>query len=584
MLPLNKKVQISVIMPVHNRLSYFLESFKSIINQNFKSLEILIFSDGNSNSFNDHLKKIQNSHQNVKVFYSLKKLGIVKSLNFLISKAKGKYIARMDADDICLENRLREQFNYAEKYNKNYIFTAGCFYIDKKSKITGQYCPKEINIDILKYKNPLIHPTLFAHNSVFKKILYREIYLNEDYDFYYRAFLNNFKFIIIKKNLIYYRVTQKKNKIYLFYLYLINLILLKKAIRNKNILNDKYILNNLKEYDKEDYKDNKEFIKEFYVKCITTQFFFKKFFYILKNILRNKYIFLYFFLKLNIFKFFNIFSDKIELHKILPSKNLKKKNLLVSVIIPTRNSGKTIKKTINSVLKQTHKKIELIIVDDGSEDNTIDILNKFKNKLRIIKLRNKVLAGEARNEGINVSKGYFLAFCDSDDVWKKNKISEQLDYILKNNYDIVCCNAYSFKKNTILSTRYINFPFLQIKFQDLLSKNYVINSSVLIKKKIMLKFGMYPKSKFFFSFEDYYTWLKLSVNFNIGFLDKQLIVYNDNPRFSARNNTLSFYHIKLRIFLIFLYLMFTRKIKISDFLKLIKVFSLNILQLLFYSK
>src|SRR3989338_9975584 len=101
-------------------------------------------------------------------------------------------------------------------------------------------------------------------------------------------------------------------------------------------------------------------------------------------------------------------------------------NPLVSVVIPTYNGSRFIKETIQSVLDQTYTNIEAIIVDDGSKDNTPDIVKSI-NDSRIIYIRQENAGvSMARNNGINISKGEYIAFLDHDDVWLPCKLERQL--------------------------------------------------------------------------------------------------------------------------------------------------------------
>lgn len=100
-------------------------------------------------------------------------------------------------------------------------------------------------------------------------------------------------------------------------------------------------------------------------------------------------------------------------------------NKLVSVIIPVFNSEKYIEESIESVLGQTYKNIELICIDDGSTDNSLSILESFGDKIVLIKSSN-CGASEARNKGISLAEGEYIAFLDADDVWEINKIELQM--------------------------------------------------------------------------------------------------------------------------------------------------------------
>lgn len=104
------------------------------------------------------------------------------------------------------------------------------------------------------------------------------------------------------------------------------------------------------------------------------------------------------------------------------------KENLVSVIIPTYNRSDLIKETINSVLNQTHKNFELIMVDDGSTVNTKTVIESFKdNRIKYILQKHHGLLAVARNNGLKVAIGEYIAFLDSDDIWLTNKLEKQIE-------------------------------------------------------------------------------------------------------------------------------------------------------------
>ncbi len=180
------------------------------------------------------------------------------------------------------------------------------------------------------------------------------------------------------------------------------------------------------------------------------------------------------------------------------------KNIKVSVIIPVFNGSKYIIRCINSVFAQTHKNIEIIIIDDNSLDNTYDIIKNIKKKTKIIKVfKNKTNKGPAysRNLGIRYSKGKFLAFLDCDDTWKKNKLSECLNSLTKGNYDF----CYSYYK--IINKNRSKFIILpeNISYDLLLCYNPIKTSTFMINKKKLsnLKFP-------FFYYDDYALFFLLS--------------------------------------------------------------------------
>ncbi|MAX97657.1 MAG: glycosyl transferase [Oceanospirillaceae bacterium] len=111
------------------------------------------------------------------------------------------------------------------------------------------------------------------------------------------------------------------------------------------------------------------------------------------------------------------------------------KEPLVSIIMPTYNSSKTVLESINSVLNQTYKNWELLITDDCSSDNTIDLISSVKDeRVRYFKLSANGGAGVARNNSIGQATGRYIAFLDSDDLWLPEKLSEQITFMENNAY------------------------------------------------------------------------------------------------------------------------------------------------------
>lgn len=134
-------------------------------------------------------------------------------------------------------------------------------------------------------------------------------------------------------------------------------------------------------------------------------------------------------------------------------------NELVSIIMPTYNCAKFIGKTIESVLNQTYSNWELIIVDDCSKDNTEEVVKAFNDsRIKYNKLENNSGAAIARTEAMKIASGTYMAFLDSDDLWKKDKLEKQLKFMKENNYNFTCTayeqiNEAGEKLNKIIKTK-----------------------------------------------------------------------------------------------------------------------------------
>lgn len=144
-------------------------------------------------------------------------------------------------------------------------------------------------------------------------------------------------------------------------------------------------------------------------------------------------------------------------------------NNLVSIITPSFNSSNFIKKTIESVINQSYNNWELIIVDDCSSDDSCLIINEFVQldpRIKLIKLEKNSGAAVARNMGIDAANGRFIAFLDSDDTWLPEKLSEQVSFMIKNDYVLTYTQYHQVDENGNL-LKHLNFP-LKVNYHELL--------------------------------------------------------------------------------------------------------------------
>ncbi|EHD0129961.1 glycosyltransferase family 2 protein [Vibrio alginolyticus] len=133
---------------------------------------------------------------------------------------------------------------------------------------------------------------------------------------------------------------------------------------------------------------------------------------------------------------------------------MQKSQSLVSIIMPSYNSDGTILESIQSVLSQTYKNWELIIVDDRSTDNTWQVIQTYADKydnIRVYQNKENLGAGASRNFAIKKAKGRFIAFLDSDDLWTEDKLAEQIPFMLENNYPLTYTHYSRFTSEEELS-------------------------------------------------------------------------------------------------------------------------------------
>ena len=184
----------------------------------------------------------------------------------------------------------------------------------------------------------------------------------------------------------------------------------------------------------------------------------------------------------------------------------------ISVIIPYFRSNKFFSKTLNSVLSQTYRNFEIIIIFDDNNKNELLLLKRLiknKKKIKLIINKKNIGAGPSRNKGAKIAKGRYLAFIDSDDLWKRHKLKNQMTFMLKNKIDI------SYTKYSIIDENNIKLLERPIKiktsYSDLLNDCNIGLSTVMIKKSLFLKYGFSSNR----TKEDYSLWLKISKKVDI---------------------------------------------------------------------
>ena len=196
---------------------------------------------------------------------------------------------------------------------------------------------------------------------------------------------------------------------------------------------------------------------------------------------------------------------------------------LVSVIIPYYRKKQHIFKTLKSVINQSYKKLEIILIYDDNKKDELNFIRRLCLKDKRIKLiinKINIGAGESRNKGIKSARGDYIAFIDADDIWLKHKTKQQLNFMKKNKVNFTH-TSYSLinTKNIVLSKRKAqNFFYLS----DLIKSCDIGLSTVMIKKNI-LKLNKFPNLK---TKEDFVLWLQLlSKNIKIYGINKNLVLW-----------------------------------------------------------
>lgn len=205
---------ISVIMSVYNGENYLVEAIESVINQTFKNWELIVINDCSTDSTAKILEELSARDERIKVHTNEVNLRLPKSLNKAISLAEGKYIARMDADDICLPERLEKQFEYMEK-NRD-VALSSCRFMTVKNGVymsggAGGRCDNGALRAMLLVSNPILHPGVIAKAEVMKRFNYdTTLTCTEDLELWTRMVMANEKIEILPECLLIYRLHDKQ--------------------------------------------------------------------------------------------------------------------------------------------------------------------------------------------------------------------------------------------------------------------------------------------------------------------------------------------------------------------------------------
>lgn len=226
---------------------------------------------------------------------------------------------------------------------------------------------------------------------------------------------------------------------------------------------------------------------------------------------------------------------------------LKKINeIKVEIVLPNYNSEQFFSETIDSILNQTFKNWKLIIVDDNSNLNSKELLKKYSNhpQIKIIWLKKNKGPGFCRNIAMRYSKSDYMAFIDSDDIWYKDKLLDQLNFMLKNNFAFTYTGYLTFKTkgsllkehnelNTIMPPKKFNF--------NTFIKNTSIGTSTMIIKNFLIKNVKFTNTKIC---EDYYFKCKILKKIEYAYcVPKILTKYRIRPDSLQSNKLKNFYWI-----------------------------------------
>lgn len=205
---------------------------------------------------------------------------------------------------------------------------------------------------------------------------------------------------------------------------------------------------------------------------------------------------------------------------------------LISVIMPAYNAERTISQAIYSVLKQTYKKLELIVIDDCSSDGTAEVVRKYMAKdhrVRLLQNQKNYGISLTRKKGAENANGEWLALLDSDDMWKNDKLEKQIDIQKKTGAVLLYTGSSFMNESGQILDWTMQVPEC-VSYRELLKQNIISNSSSLVRKDLYLKHMAMDDNLH----EDFATWLSILKSGVVAFgVDEPLLIY----RISSKSKT-----------------------------------------------
>lgn len=494
---LNPKV--SIIIPVYNGSNYLREAIDSALAQTYENIEVIVVNDGSQDG--GKTEGIVRSYGNKIRYFSKTNGGAATALNYGIERMKGEYFSWLSHDDIYLPTKIETQIKYIidnKLQNKKVILFANYELIDKDSMLI-----QKVELDHLmlteKPEYSLLRGcingiTLLIPASAFEEhgLFDSSLKCTQDYDMWRRV-VNTYKFIHMKNILTQTRIHafQDSNK-------------------QPNVVEegDSLWIGMMEDLSKE----KKE-------KLEGTEY--------------NFYTEMHSFLEGTPYKGASKFAKERK-EKIWSGTEKSFNEIKVTVIIPFYNRISVLLESIESVLSQTHKNLEILLINDGSTESISKTEKYLKrdNRLKMISFSKNQGASSARNEGIKQATGEYIAFLDSDDLFLSEKIEQQLTLMKLCGYKI---SHTSYIRRESESDKLINSGELTgMVFPQIISSCPIATPTVMIETEFLRKSDIKFVKEFNIG-EDICFWLDLLKETKLLGIKKAYTIVNVNPNSAAQN-------------------------------------------------
>lgn len=473
----NSHPKVSIIIPVYNGSKYMREAIDSALGQSYPHVEVIVVNDGSND--NGATEEIALSYGEKIKYYTKENGGVSTALNLGIEKMTGDYFSWLSHDDVYYPYKISEQIKFlTENHLEDTILYGGYELIDESSKIIRQIKPdhlypqEKLNISLFPILRGLINGcSLLIHKSHFEKsgLFDESLLLTQDYTLWFKIFRKaKVRFLpgIFVKTRIHKE--QQSNRIRERNLEECNALWI-------SLINDVSV-EEMREMDGSSYafyRNTAEFLKRF--------------------------------------------TPYLEAQHYAESltKNSKGK---ISVIIPFYNRIPTLLEAIKSVLSQSYTNIEVLLIDDGSTDDLTPLKRLNDPRLHFVYQEHKG-ASAARNLGISLSSGEYIAFLDSDDLFLPGKLEKQINYMATHNLPFSHTSyqrmdMHGRPREVINSGRFSGKVFPRI-----LASCGIATPTVMMKREVLNNMRFKESIEFA---EDVCLWIDIAYSYTIGGIDEPL--------------------------------------------------------------
>lgn len=452
---MNEKItpKVSIIIPAYNASKYLREAINSAISQTYENIEIIVINDGSKD--NGKTEKIAKSYGNKIKYYCKENGGVSTALNFAISKMTGDYFSWLSHDDKYYPEKVEKQIKFLKEHNllgKKVILYSDYDLMDNHSRIFATSIKNHEELT-KKPEYSLLRGAINGLSLLIPKEAFEEcgtfdetLKCAQDYELWERM-QKKYSFIHQPEILVTTRLHQEQQG----------------NTSEKMVIEGNEFWTNLIKHTSKEKKEE------------------------LENTEYNFYVEMAEFLKTTPYQLTLDYVQK-EMKRIENEKLEEISKIKVSIIIPFYNRIEKLMKSLQTALDQTHRNIEIILVDDGStEDITkvTEIVNKNSDIVKYFKVEKNQGASHARNLGIIVATGEYIAFLDSDDYFKQAKIEKQLKETYLRGYNF---SHTSYIRNNEQGKQVINTGKLTGKaVPKIIGSCGIATPTIMIKKSFLIE-------------------------------------------------------------------------------------------------